>query len=118
MSRPRTVCLCGSTRFAEAFNEVGKRETLNGRIVVRPEVVTYSSEVDPQLVDPEMKARLGTPPAEDRFGRRGGCRERQRLRRRVNEAGDRLRETVAQGGALLGGGGLLLRRPRGDSKAC
>lgn len=55
---PRIVCLCGSTRFAERMNEIGAAETLAGRIVVRPEVVAYDRENDPQLVAPEVKAAL------------------------------------------------------------
>lgn len=31
---PRIVCLCGSTRFGEAFREANLRETLKGRIVL------------------------------------------------------------------------------------
>ncbi|HEX5032046.1 MAG TPA: hypothetical protein VFX78_11385 [Candidatus Eisenbacteria bacterium] len=56
--RPRVVCLCGSTRFAETFNEDAARLTLAGEIVVRPEVVTYSRENDPQHIAPEVKAGL------------------------------------------------------------
>lgn len=32
--RPRIVCLCGSTRFLQAFHTVNLRETLAGRIVL------------------------------------------------------------------------------------
>lgn len=32
--RPRVVCLCGSTRFREAFEEANQRETLAGNIVL------------------------------------------------------------------------------------
>ena len=32
--RPRIVCLCGSTRFSEAFREANLRETLAGKIVL------------------------------------------------------------------------------------
>ena len=32
--RPRIVCLCGSTRFGEAFREANLSETLAGRIVL------------------------------------------------------------------------------------
>ncbi len=32
--RPRIVCLCGSTRFADAFRETNLRETIAGRIVL------------------------------------------------------------------------------------
>jgi hypothetical protein len=34
VSRPRIVCLCGSTRFGEAFREANLSETLAGRIVL------------------------------------------------------------------------------------
>lgn len=34
MDRPTIVCLCGSTRFSEAFREANLRETLAGRIVL------------------------------------------------------------------------------------
>lgn len=32
--RPTIVCLCGSTRFGEAFREANLRETIAGKIVV------------------------------------------------------------------------------------
>lgn len=32
--KPTVVCLCGSTRFSEAFHEANLRETLAGRIVL------------------------------------------------------------------------------------
>ena len=31
---PKVVCLCGSTRFSEAFHEANLRETLAGKIVL------------------------------------------------------------------------------------
>jgi hypothetical protein len=34
MSRPTVVCLCGSTRFSEAFRKANLEETLAGRIVL------------------------------------------------------------------------------------
>lgn len=34
LPHPRIVCLCGSTRFAEAFHEANLRETLAGQIVL------------------------------------------------------------------------------------
>jgi hypothetical protein len=34
MNRPTIVCLCGSTRFKDAFVEANLRETLAGRIVL------------------------------------------------------------------------------------
>ncbi|KAH8656016.1 hypothetical protein BGZ60DRAFT_417628 [Tricladium varicosporioides] len=33
-SRPTIVCLCGSTRFMDAFREANERETLAGKIVL------------------------------------------------------------------------------------
>ncbi len=57
--RPRIVCLCGSTRFVEQFNEWGEKFTLNGWIVLGIEIVTTQSRAeDPQLVVPETKAML------------------------------------------------------------
>lgn len=55
---PPVVCICGSTRFAETMNEVSERLTLDGKIVVRPEVVTYSDADDPQRRDPAVKKAL------------------------------------------------------------
>lgn len=34
MDRPAIICLCGSTRFSEAFHEANLRETLAGKIVL------------------------------------------------------------------------------------
>jgi hypothetical protein len=34
MNPPRIVCLCGSSRFGQAFQEANLRETLAGRIVL------------------------------------------------------------------------------------
>ncbi len=34
MSRPRIVCLCGSTRFLAEFDAASLQETLQGRIVL------------------------------------------------------------------------------------
>ena len=33
-TRPTIVCLCGSTRFLEAFREANLQETLDGKIVL------------------------------------------------------------------------------------
>ena len=57
-SKPKVVCICGSTRFAAAMNEAAEQLTLAGKIVVRPEVVTYRAERDVQRVAPEVKAQL------------------------------------------------------------
>lgn len=55
---PRVVCLCGSTRFMDAFHEANRRETLAGHIVLTVEVVTYDRGSDPQLVDTATKEML------------------------------------------------------------
>lgn len=34
MNKPTIVCLCGSTRFSQAFQNANLRETLAGRIVL------------------------------------------------------------------------------------
>lgn len=34
INRPKIVCLCGSTRFMDAFEEAARRETLAGKIVL------------------------------------------------------------------------------------
>lgn len=59
---PTVVCLCGSTRFSEAFHDANLRETLAGKIVlsigcdVHPdqEAFGHLSESEPC----EVKARL------------------------------------------------------------
>ena len=53
---PRIVCLCGSTRFMEAFQEANLRETLAGRIVLS---VGCDTKSDAMLgLSPEIKAML------------------------------------------------------------
>ena len=44
--RPRIVCLCGSTRFMDAFHEAGWRETLLGNIVLSVGVCKYAETPD------------------------------------------------------------------------
>jgi hypothetical protein len=34
MSKPKVVCLCGSTKFKKAFEEANKSETLKGNIIL------------------------------------------------------------------------------------
>lgn len=34
MGKPKIVCLCGSTRFGEAFQNANLKETLDGKIVL------------------------------------------------------------------------------------
>jgi hypothetical protein len=58
---PEIVCLCGSTRFMEAFQEANLKETLAGNIVLS---VGTNTKSDAQLTrenyfaDPEIKIRL------------------------------------------------------------
>ena len=57
--RPLIVCLCGSTRFVNEFNEQRKILTEGGEIVLSIEVVTTQARKDdPQHANPELKARL------------------------------------------------------------
>ena len=42
MQRPTIVCLCGSTRFSDAFREHNLRETLKGNIVLSIGIDTKS----------------------------------------------------------------------------
>ena len=56
---PKIVCLCGSTRFVETFNEWRKKLTLEGKIVVSIELVLPQSErEDPQHHNFKVKQNL------------------------------------------------------------
>ena len=58
-NRPKIVCLCGSTRFVDTFNEWRKGLTYDGYIVLSIEIVTTQAKKDdPQFNNSEMKARL------------------------------------------------------------
>lgn len=41
--QPRVVCLCGSSRFKEAFEQAAERETLAGRIVLSLGIFSQAS---------------------------------------------------------------------------
>ena len=57
--KPEIVCLCGSTRFVDTFNEWRKKLTYEGKIVLSIEIVTSQSvETDPQYSKPELKEML------------------------------------------------------------
>ena len=59
LDSPEIVCLCGSTRFIDTFNEWRQKLTLEGKIVLSVEIVTsQSKEVDPQYSNPEVKQML------------------------------------------------------------
>ncbi len=49
MSRPVIVCLCGSTRFKQAFVEANFRETMAGRVVLS---VGWFSHADGHIYTP------------------------------------------------------------------
>jgi len=53
--RPRIVCLCGSTRFGEAFAEANLTETLAGRIVLS---IGCNMKSDHELFDGMPQAQL------------------------------------------------------------
>lgn len=56
---PEIICLCGSTRFVDTFNEWRKKLTLKGKIVLSIEIVTTQTrQEDPQHSNPEIKAML------------------------------------------------------------
>jgi hypothetical protein len=55
-SRPTVVCLCGSTRFSEAFRQANLNETLAGRIVLSVGCDTKSDEA--LHLGPGVKALL------------------------------------------------------------
>lgn len=53
------VCLCGSTRFVDIFNEYRKKLTYEGKIVLSIEIVTSQTyAADPQNSLPELKVML------------------------------------------------------------
>ncbi len=58
MSRPTIVCLCGSTRFHEAFAEANLRETLAGRIVLSVGSYDHSDSELGISQDSEVKRKL------------------------------------------------------------
>jgi len=51
--RPRIVCLCGSTRFTDAFQKATQRETMAGRIVL-----SVGSVEDGVEITEQVKAKL------------------------------------------------------------
>ena len=55
----KVICLCGSTRFVETFNEWRKRLTYQGKIVLSIEIVTSQAATeDPQNCNAGLKAML------------------------------------------------------------
>jgi hypothetical protein len=59
MIKPEIVCLCGSTRFVDTYNEWRKILTYQGKIVLSIEIVTSQSQKnDPQFVNSDLKKML------------------------------------------------------------
>ena len=57
--KPKVICLCGSTRFVDTFNEWRKTLTLQGNIVLSIELVLPQSEKeDPQHYNFAVKQML------------------------------------------------------------
>ena len=58
-SSPTIICLCGSTRFVDTFNEWRQRLTLEGKIVLSIELVSPQTErEDPQHSNFKVKRSL------------------------------------------------------------
>ena len=58
-SKPKIICLCGSTRFVDVFNEWRKKLTLEGNIILSIEIVFPQSErEDPQHSNFKVKQML------------------------------------------------------------
>jgi len=57
--RPKIICLCGSTRFIDTFNEWQKRLTYEGKIVLSIEIVNSQAvDTDPQHCNSILKDML------------------------------------------------------------
>ncbi|MGH7869654.1 MAG: hypothetical protein ACREP9_19005 [Candidatus Dormibacteraceae bacterium] len=55
---PKVVCLCGSTRFKEAFQQANLRETIAGNIVLTVGCMTHSDSELNDIITPEIKVKL------------------------------------------------------------
>ena len=55
MDKPKIVCLCGSTKFREAFEEANKSFTLNGFIVLTVGFFDHSDGIE---IPSSMKLKL------------------------------------------------------------
>jgi hypothetical protein len=54
LPRPSIICLCGSTRFMDAFFDVGWRETLKGKIVLSIGVCKHAEDHGGEALGPEV----------------------------------------------------------------
>ncbi len=55
MITPKIVCLCGSTRFKEAFEKANREETMKGNIVLSVGCFGHADKIE---LAPEMKVQL------------------------------------------------------------
>lgn len=55
---PTIVCLCGSTRFMDAFFDAGWEETLKGKIVLSVGVCKHAADHGGEALGPEVAAML------------------------------------------------------------
>lgn len=59
IAKPKIICLCGSTRFVDTFNEWRKTLTLQGNIILSIELILSQSErEDPQHHNFKVKQML------------------------------------------------------------
>ena len=58
ITQPEIVCLSGSTRFMDAYHAANRKFSLEGKIVLTVEIVTYDQSTDPQGSDPDVKRKL------------------------------------------------------------
>lgn len=57
-TRPRVVCLCGSTKFKEGFMEANYRETMAGRIVLSVGFFAHADAALKPMLTMEQKEAL------------------------------------------------------------
>lgn len=57
LQRPKIVCLCGSTKFKQEFEEANVRETFNEHVVLSVCCFAHADNLW-SLITPEMKSKL------------------------------------------------------------
>jgi hypothetical protein len=58
MDRPKIVCLCGSTRFMDAFHEAGWYYTMKGEIVLSVGVCKHAADHGGEALGQDVADRL------------------------------------------------------------
>ena len=56
-AKPKIVCLCGSTKFKDAYEDANFRETMKGRIVLSVGVLKHSTQLS-HPITPLQEKRL------------------------------------------------------------